>query len=71
MFSRLICRLIGHKWKFAYNHGVEPGSKESIPSILAKMETGEYYKVHICSRCGIYDSPSDGLNPNTSIGSKE
>ena len=67
MFEKLICKVRGHDWKFAYNYGIPLGSTEPLDETLRKFKTGEYYGVNRCTRCKIYGSTLDGLNPYTVI----
>lgn len=71
MFKRLICKIKGHKWQFAYNHGIPLGCKEPWEVTKQKFDSGEYFPVNRCTRCGDYDHPSDGLNPYVKEGFAE
>jgi hypothetical protein len=71
MIKKFICKFKGHKWNFSYNHGIPLSSTESLEKLFVKFQTGEYYPVNRCSRCGIYNHKSDGLNPFASIGFSE
>lgn len=71
MLKGLICKLKGHHWVFAYNHGIPLDSNEPLDDVVKKLDSGEYYAVHKCARCGVYDALSDGLNPYVKYGFSE
>jgi len=43
------CLLQGHKWRFAYNHGVPLGT--STEEALSMIYSGKSYPVYLCTRC--------------------
>lgn len=59
------CKVEGHDWKFAYNHGVAMGDSRSLDQLLKDIKLGKAFGVYKCSVCGHYSHNSDGLGRNS------
>lgn len=46
----LKCMLVGHEWRFSYNHGMPFGITTEVA--LEMFEKDETYPVFECTRCG-------------------